>query len=124
MESKGLNPDAKEFVPKTEPSSAKAWLEDGLTALYSEHLGAKMALQALQIAHGTVPSKGSELHSTGGCKPCAWFWKRSGCVQDSDCFYCHLCPAFAVKARKQTKKAMIRAGLFHPEVQEQGRMSL
>lgn len=54
-------------------------------------------------------SKGSSLHGTGVCRPCAWFWKPEGCQHEQKCFYCHLCPPGSLKARKQSKNAMLRA---------------
>eukprot|EP00490_Sorites_sp_Unknown_P010208 CAMPEP_0114690548 /NCGR_PEP_ID=MMETSP0191-20121206/65831_1 /TAXON_ID=126664 /ORGANISM="Sorites sp." /LENGTH=240 /DNA_ID=CAMNT_0001980627 /DNA_START=51 /DNA_END=773 /DNA_ORIENTATION=- len=60
------------------------------------------------------PSKGSALHGTGQCKPCAWFWKPRGCSNAGDCSYCHACPAGALKERKKAKVAAIRAGLIEP----------
>lgn len=59
----------------------------------------------------TLPSLGSELHSSGECKPCAWFWKASGCASGEDCDYCHLCPAGELKKRKKAKVQAIRGGL-------------
>jgi len=50
-----------------------------------------------------VLSIGSELHGTGDCKPCAWFWKPQGCQNGRECLHCHLCPKSEVKARKKTK---------------------
>mmetsp|Transcript_76397 Transcript_76397/g.169327 ORF Transcript_76397/g.169327 Transcript_76397/m.169327 type:complete len:501 (-) Transcript_76397:219-1721(-) len=53
----------------------------------------------------TLPSRGSALHSTGQCVPCAWFWKSQGCQNGSSCDRCHMCPEGEVKARKKAKKA-------------------
>merc|ERR1719450_2026857 len=54
-------------------------------------------------------SIGSKLHATGGCEPCAWFWKPQGCANGADCPRCHLCPKNEVKARKKAKQAKARA---------------
>jgi len=50
-------------------------------------------------------STGSVLHSSGNCKPCAWYWKSQGCANGEDCLHCHLCPQGEVKRRKKQKKA-------------------
>ncbi|CAE7505576.1 unnamed protein product [Symbiodinium natans] len=44
-----------------------------------------------------IPNMGSALHTSGDCKPCAWFWKSRGCTNGYACDYCHLCPAGALK---------------------------
>mmetsp|Transcript_29123 Transcript_29123/g.61890 ORF Transcript_29123/g.61890 Transcript_29123/m.61890 type:complete len:673 (+) Transcript_29123:108-2126(+) len=55
-----------------------------------------------------LPSLGSVLHSTGQCKPCAWFWKPQGCQNGKDCHHCHLCPKDEIKARKKEKLDALR----------------
>lgn len=57
-----------------------------------------------------VPSRGSVLHGTGRCRPCAWFWKAQSCSNKEDCGYCHLCPEGELKNRKKTKVAQLRMG--------------
>lgn len=49
-------------------------------------------------------SKGGQLHGTGQCKPCAWFWRPQGCDNGADCGHCHLCTAAELKVRKKAKK--------------------
>lgn len=56
-----------------------------------------------------LPSRGSALHHTGDCKPCAWFWKPSGCQNGQECLHCHLCPKEAKAIRKKIKQAERRA---------------
>jgi len=56
----------------------------------------------------SLPSRGSALHSTGSCEPCAWFWKPQGCKNGSLCCRCHLCPEGEVKKRRKQKLAMMR----------------
>lgn len=51
-----------------------------------------------------APSRGSLLHASGQCKPCAWFWKAQGCKNDQDCQHCHLCPEGELKERKKAKR--------------------
>lgn len=71
-----------------------------------------MAAQA-QIAKPA--SKGSILHGTGECRPCAWFWKPTGCLNGAECRHCHDCPPGEVKSRKKGKTAMLRLGLATPK---------
>lgn len=64
-----------------------------------------------------LASIGSAEHSTGNCKPCAFFWKPGGCLNGQLCCHCHLCPGGAVKQRKkqsfteQRKEASSRLGV-------------
>jgi len=60
------------------------------------------------------PSAGSALHGTGKCKPCAWFWKQTGCQSGGECSYCHLCPEGELKNRKKVKVAAMRMGALQP----------
>jgi len=60
------------------------------------------------------PSHGSTLHLSGHCRPCAWFWKPSGCLNGLDCTRCHLCPAGEIKARKKAKQTVMQLGLATP----------
>lgn len=62
-----------------------------------------------------VPSKGSALHSNGVCRPCAWFWKPTGCQNGTNCKYCHACPDGEIKSRKKTKLTVMRLGLVTPK---------
>mmetsp|Transcript_74497 Transcript_74497/g.201537 ORF Transcript_74497/g.201537 Transcript_74497/m.201537 type:complete len:234 (+) Transcript_74497:82-783(+) len=54
-------------------------------------------------------SAGSELHGTGRCRPCGWFWKPGGCVHGAACCHCHMCPEGELRARKKAKLAALRA---------------
>lgn len=54
------------------------------------------------------PSKGSMLHPTKDCTPCAWFWKPMKCHNAKDCNYCHLCPEGELKTRKKVKQQAMR----------------
>lgn len=60
-------------------------------------------------------SRGSVLHGSGSCQPCAWFWKASGCLNGAECLRCHDCPEGESKARKKSKVAMMRLGLVTPK---------
>ena len=50
----------------------------------------------------SAASAGSDMHGTGDCQPCAWFWRKQGCQNGEACHRCHLCPEGEVK--KQWKK--------------------
>eukprot|EP00401_Gymnodinium_catenatum_P007112 CAMPEP_0117460654 /NCGR_PEP_ID=MMETSP0784-20121206/2119_1 /TAXON_ID=39447 /ORGANISM="" /LENGTH=307 /DNA_ID=CAMNT_0005254333 /DNA_START=100 /DNA_END=1024 /DNA_ORIENTATION=- len=63
---------------------------------------------------GDLPSRGSEMHGTGKCRPCAWFWKPHGCHNKADCSYCHLCPESELKSRKKAKVQAMRMGALMP----------
>jgi hypothetical protein len=62
-----------------------------------------------------TPSEGLLSHSRGNCKPCAWFWKPSGCQNGRNCSYCHLCSEGELKARKKSKHTAMRLGLVTPK---------
>jgi hypothetical protein len=62
-------------------------------------------------------SWGSALHVIGECRPCAWFWKTSGCENAEECGFCHACLPGELKMRKKAKRqsrAMTRLGLVAP----------
>jgi hypothetical protein len=52
-----------------------------------------------------APSKGSQLHLWGACKPCAFFIK-DGCANGDDCHFCHLCEPGEKKRRKKERLAI------------------
>lgn len=62
-----------------------------------------------------TPSHGSALHTSGNCRPCAWFWKSTGCQNARDCNYCHVCTDGELKARKKNKQIAMRLGLVTPK---------
>lgn len=53
-------------------------------------------------------SVGSELHGTGECAPCAFFFKPRGCTLGVLCKFCHLCPSGELKQRQKQKKVVLR----------------
>jgi len=53
-------------------------------------------------------SVGADLHGTGTCRPCGWFWKPEGCVYGAECGHCHMCPEGELKARKKARLATMR----------------
>lgn len=54
-------------------------------------------------------SLGSTLHQFGTCKPCAWFWKSSGCRNGAQCRHCHLCPFGELGRRKRQNRKLARS---------------
>jgi len=58
-------------------------------------------------------SLGSLLHSTGECRPCAWFWKKQGCANGRTCLHCHLCPKSELRARRKAREKDRRAQATH-----------
>jgi len=57
-----------------------------------------------QLGSPGLPTIGSKNHLTGGCKPCAFFWKEPGCQNGINCPFCHLCDAGEKKRRGKEKK--------------------
>jgi len=75
-----------------------------------------LATEVLSTQNWPVwPNRGSVLHMSGMCQPCAWFWKPVGCQSSSECNFCHICPDGVLKARKKTKQALKRMGLLTPK---------
>jgi len=65
-----------------------------------------------------VPSRGSILHVSGDCQPCAWFWRPGSCQNGIECGHCHLCPQGEIKARRKQKNTTMRSvGSGTPKVQ-------
>lgn len=58
-----------------------------------------------------LPSRGSAEHLIGECRPCAWFYKTTGCENGQECGFCHMCPETALKERKKQKRAIGRQAL-------------
>mmetsp|Transcript_26873 Transcript_26873/g.62378 ORF Transcript_26873/g.62378 Transcript_26873/m.62378 type:complete len:377 (-) Transcript_26873:82-1212(-) len=82
--------------------AATAKLEADLhTALDGDRTPAKV------IIAESWTSLGSQMHGTGECRPCAWFWKK-GCLNGRDCLHCHLCPEGELR-RKKKAAAKLRA---------------
>jgi len=55
------------------------------------------------------PTVGSEKHHAGQCKPCAFYWKDSGCSNGVQCHFCHLCDEKEKRRRAKEKKAWLRS---------------
>eukprot|EP00933_Yihiella_yeosuensis_P060728 TRINITY_DN634_c1_g1_i1.p1 TRINITY_DN634_c1_g1~~TRINITY_DN634_c1_g1_i1.p1 ORF type:complete len:336 (-),score=69.96 TRINITY_DN634_c1_g1_i1:122-1042(-) len=60
-------------------------------------------------------SEGSQLHESGQCKPCAWFWRPQGCFNYDACTHCHLCLPGELKKLKKAKMLAFRARGQHVE---------
>jgi len=64
---------------------------------------------------GGAPSLGSRFHGmlaqdrSKACDPCAWFWKEGGCMNETNCKRCHLCPDGEAKIRRKEKVKRKRA---------------
>eukprot|EP00931_Biecheleriopsis_adriatica_P103228 TRINITY_DN78093_c0_g1_i1.p1 TRINITY_DN78093_c0_g1~~TRINITY_DN78093_c0_g1_i1.p1 ORF type:complete len:228 (-),score=23.88 TRINITY_DN78093_c0_g1_i1:39-722(-) len=110
-----LNGKAKAFVPGQPQQAQMSFMpvmmmyDAGYCAAPVEK-PADVTEQKEEVTSSTpiVTSKGSELHGTGACKPCAWVWKSPGCVNGADCDYCHLCSQDELKLRKKVKLLAIR----------------
>merc|ERR1712032_216846 len=83
---------------------------DAVMPTAEEHVVVDEGAAAPMTTPGSPPSRGSELHAAGKCRPCAWFWKEQGCTNAQACGYCHLCPDGELRSRKKSKVAAMRAG--------------
>lgn len=83
-------------------------------ALQFTLIGGIFLLPPIHATHTSLMSKpleerrpelsvGSELHGTGECKPCAWFWRPQGCINGPECRHCHMCAPGEGKARRKSK---------------------
>jgi len=86
--------------------------DDASECTFSEETraGAPDADAASVLSTGEVglPSVGSALHAMGGCRPCAWFYKKQGCVNGKDCRHCHLCQRARSERAKKVKVATMK----------------
>jgi len=96
-------PEAKERDASSESPRASSGSEDPTTSDEAAPL----------------PSLGSAMHATGTCRPCAWFYKASGCSNGEDCRHCHACPEGAIRDRRKAKVAQLRT-----EVTQQQEVSM
>lgn len=63
------------------------------------------AIAPPELGSERLPSIGSLLHHSGGCKPCTFFHSR-GCENKENCQFCHLC---GPNEKKKRLKALKRA---------------
>ena len=66
-------------------------------------------LSQMPPGEGFVLPPGSQGHSAGVCRSCAWYWKPKGCWYGRDCAHCHL-------LHPRTKLKKPRARLPRPEL--------
>jgi len=65
-----------------------------------------------------LPSVGSQMHASGTCRPCSFFWQSGGCQKGLECNHCHLCPKGEYQRGKKLKIA-VRKGLRATSSSEQ-----
>mmetsp|Transcript_107146 Transcript_107146/g.301573 ORF Transcript_107146/g.301573 Transcript_107146/m.301573 type:complete len:367 (-) Transcript_107146:129-1229(-) len=109
-----LNGDRLHETLQRESSAGRQLFGEALDANTFENQSQGFAVQSGVPNSFAAPSVGSQLHGTGKCNPCAWFWKPNGCHNALNCTYCHLCPEGELKARKKAKVAAIRMGALQP----------
>lgn len=91
-------------------SLQQAWQVDDL-----KMSGQTVGQSAAAVDSLSKPQSRQEVrHSSGQCRPCAWFWRTQGCHNGDNCGYCHLCPEGELKSRKKTKIAAMRMGALTP----------
>merc|ERR1712187_559892 len=90
--------------PRSEGDSCEESLSfcDSDLALHPTLLTGTLSKPAAEVVKPSAP-KGSILHGTGDCKPCAWFWHPQGCNNGADCEYCPLCPKGEIQVRQKQK---------------------
>jgi len=54
-------------------------------------------------------SIGAVLHDFGECRPCAWYWKPSGCLNGQECQHCHMCARGEAKLRRGRSRTIAQA---------------
>eukprot|EP00929_Paragymnodinium_shiwhaense_P049735 TRINITY_DN25073_c0_g1_i1.p1 TRINITY_DN25073_c0_g1~~TRINITY_DN25073_c0_g1_i1.p1 ORF type:complete len:221 (-),score=30.54 TRINITY_DN25073_c0_g1_i1:377-1039(-) len=60
------------------------------------------------LGSSQMPTIGSAQHGTGNCRPCAFFWKDSSCLNGVNCYYCHLCGPLEKKRRQKMKRGALK----------------
>ncbi|CAE7472296.1 GekBS024P [Symbiodinium natans] len=113
-----MSPKAKEkgdFCETSEQGSTVATASEREYSDASASPRQPLAGEALtEMPVTKLASQGSNFHGNGNCRPCAWFWKPTGCLNGEECRHCHMCPPGEVKNRKKNKLAMLRLGLATP----------
>jgi len=61
-----------------------------------------------QSSQPFVLSRGSSLHDSGKCKPCAFVHRPVGCIDGASCSFCHLCAPGEKKRRQRSKLEAVR----------------
>jgi len=100
-------------------ASADKALNDSAT-LHTNFVVSPPFPQSSMIGNWSYPSPGSKGHFEGLCKPCAFLYE--GCLNDSACDFCHLCPPGELKRRKRDKLAARRK--LNRQQRESGRRNV
>merc|ERR1719163_431507 len=84
------------------PQAPAAAPEQPVVPPRPDELGRQIVEEALKDETFEPPpvplkSRGSALHGTGRCNPCAWYYKPKGCQNMANCSYCHVCPEGELK---------------------------
>lgn len=106
----GMDDDPDTPPPEMASEQAVANLVDESDGEQGDTQQAEVASSSPASTNQDLPSRGSVLHGSGSCQPCAWFWKPSGCHNSKECRHCHLCPEGEIKARKKKKMVDMRTG--------------
>merc|ERR1712050_594910 len=94
------------------PAAIVAWADLTPTSCAGSEDSFSSAQSTLEVTIVPLPlrrpeySIGSELHSLGDCKPCAWFWRPQGCSNGEECRHCHTCDHNQLKIRKKAARAV------------------
>lgn len=83
-------------------------------AMHRPSIDSEPAAVEEALSKSSMQSRGSAMHGSGKCRPCAWFHKPQGCTNALDCGYCHMCPDGELKSRKKAKVAAMRMGALAP----------
>jgi len=108
------NPPASEGEPEAEPLDANGHRN---SVVFEDAMAVKVRIDEFGVKveeHTFVQpewSAGSVGHTTGDCKPCAWFWKGGACMRGTTCTFCHVCGEGEMRRRKREKRAASRHGL-------------
>merc|ERR1711972_478583 len=66
------------------------------------------AFAELRTSNAHRLSRGSAVHNSGACKPCAFLFKEEGCRAGLGCAFCHLCGPNEKLRRKKLQKSAWR----------------
>jgi len=104
--------DEQDFLPPKSFTESTLGLDEQPAPQASAELaGSEEELEGLPTlltGRASEATFGSEKHSIGECRPCAWFYKPAGCQNGASCRHCHMCPESAIKARKKSKAVAMR----------------
>lgn len=98
----GPTADAAPAAPCSRPPSARDAPAPRTDSTSTESAAADVP-DAAGACPTPLPTRGSNGHGLGLCKPCAFVFK-GGCNSGADCKFCHLCPPDEKKIRKKNWK--------------------